>query len=409
MANPVRSHGWGTPGGLAVLQRRPAERRPEAELWVGAHPIASSALVDGKGREVPLLEAIECDPEGLLGRLHRDRFGARLPFLLKVIAVDRALAVQVHPARRHAAEGFARREEASIPLRAAARTFVDPHAKPELLVALTAFDGLIGLRDPRHAAQLLELLDVAPLVPMRRSLSAAAAMAHGPARDGTLEALVRLAGWPFRQRAVLAAGVSDAARAALVNPVTSRHPDTRSALEWVIRLADQHPGDPMVLAPLLLEFVHLEPGGTVFVPPGVPHTFLHGVALEASAASANAVRGGLTHRPVDPEALQSVVEVASRPVVGVPEEPGDRYETALLAPVEEFRLSRISLGGAAVVAPAPRPPGPQILLCLDGEVEVGVGPRLAHLCSGESAYLGPEATDAVLSGDGVVYRITTGG
>lgn len=407
MVNPVRSHRGGQ-AGLAGVQRRPSGRCPEGELWVGAHPIVSSALVDVDGREVPLLEAIQCDPEELLGRLHRNRFGARLPFLLKVIAAQRATAVQVHPARRQAAEGFARQEEACLPLRAPARTFVDPHARPELLVALTPFDALVGLRDPRSAAHLLELLDVAPLVPMRRALRAAAAMGHGPACDGTLDALVRLSGWPFRQRAVLAAGVSDAARAALVNPATPHHPDTRSALEWVIRLADQHPGDPMVLAPLLLEFVHLEPGGTVFVPPGVVHTFLQGVVLEAAAASANEVHAGLTRRPVDPEMLSGVVEVAAEPIVGVPEEACDRHETALLAPAEEFRLSRITLGGTGVVAPAPRPSGPQVMFCLDGEIEVGVGSRLAHLCSGESAFLGPGATDVVLSGEGVVYRVTTG-
>lgn len=409
MINPVRSHSWGSRAGLAGVQRRPAGRRPEAELWVGAHPIASSSLVDSEGREVLLLEAVECDPEGLLGRLHRNRFGARLPFLLKVVAVERALAVQAHPARRAAAEGFARQEEAGVPLRGPARIFVDPHPKPELLVALTPFDALVGLRDPRSAAHLLEVLDVAPLVPLRRALSAAAAMAHGPARDGTLDALVRLAGWPFRQRAVLAAGVSDAARAALVNPGTPHHPDTRSALEWVIRLADQHPGDPMVLAPLLLEFVHLAPGESVFVPPGVLHTFLHGVALEAAGSSANVVRAGLTRRPADPEAVRAVVEVAAQPIVGVPEEECDLHETAVLAPAEEFRLSRIALAGNGVVAPVPRQPGPQVVLCLDGEVEVGVGARLTHLCSGESAYLGPEATEVVLSGEGVVYRITTGG
>jgi mannose-6-phosphate isomerase len=408
MVNSVRSHRGGQ-AGLCGGQRRPAGRRPESELWVGAHPIISSALLDADGREVPLLEAIQRDPEELLGRLHRNRFGSRLPFLLKVIAVERAMAVQVHPARRQAAEGFARQEEASIPLRAPTRTFVDPHAKPELLVALTPFDALVGLRDPRSAAQLLELLDVAPLVPMRRALRAAAAMGHGPACDGTLDALVRLSDWPFRQRAVLAAGVSDAARAALVNPVTPHHPDIRSALEWVIRLADQHPGDPLVLAPLLLELVHLEPGGTVFVPPGVVHSFLQGVVLEAAAASANEIHAGLTRRPVDPDLLSDAVEVAAEPIVGVPEEACDRHETALLVPAEEFRLSRITLGGTGVVAPAPRPSGPAVMLCLDGEIEVGVGARLTHLCSGESAFLGPGATDVVLSGEGVVYRVTTGG
>jgi mannose-6-phosphate isomerase len=411
MVNPVRSHGWGAHTGLSRVQRRPAARRPEAELWIGAHPIASSTLVDPDGREISLLEAVEVDPEGLLGRPHRNRFGARLPFLLKVIAVERALSVQVHPARRQAAEGFARQEAAGIPLRSAGRMFIDPHPKPELVVALTPFDALIGLRDPRHAVELMDLLDVAPLLPMRRALGAAAATSHGPARDGTLDALVRLAAWPYRQRAVLAAGVCDAARAALVNPLTAHHPDARSALEWVIRLADQHPGDPMVLAPLLLDFVHLEPGQSAFLPPGVLHTFLCGVALEAAACSANVVRAGLTRRPVDPAAVAAVVDVAARPLLDVGQEQLGRHESALLTPAEEFRLSRITLGGTGVVAPAPRPVGPQVMLCLDGEVEVqvGTGPRPAHLRSGESAYLGPQARDVVLGGEGTVYRITTGG
>ncbi len=410
MQNPVRRYDWGSRSALARLQGRPTALGPEAELWMGAHPGAPSSLLDLDGRPIRLDDAVTGDPLGLLGPECLGRYGPRLPFLLKVIAAERGLSVQVHPVADAAAAGFAAAAAAGPGDGAAMPApFVDPYGKSELLVALEPFEALAGLRAPRRSGELLDLLDVAPLLPMRRGLTAAS-MALDPhrARAATLEALVRLASWPQRQRAVLAAAVTDAARAVLVDPRRLHDPDTRLALEWVMRLAYQHPADPMVLAPLLLDVVRLEPGGSLFVPAGVLHSCLSGVAVEVSTSSDNVARAGLTSKPVDVALLHRLSRPEVAAEVGVGTLAAGPHETVLLAPAEEFRLSRVAVRDGSLVTLAAHVPGPQVLFCLSGEVSVWAGAHQLALSGGESVYVGPGADDCVLSGGGDVLRVTPG-
>ena len=144
MANPVREYDWGSTRALAALQGREPSGRPEAELWIGAHPRAPSRLRQPDGSEVSLAAAIHANPVAVLGRECTTRFGVRLPFLLKVLAVGRALSIQVHPSQAQAAAGFAREQAAGIPQ--AERSYVDPYAKPEMLLPVTEFAALAGLR-----------------------------------------------------------------------------------------------------------------------------------------------------------------------------------------------------------------------------------------------------------------------
>src|SRR5215472_16253390 len=62
MANPAREYDWGSTGALAALQGRGPSGRPEAELWMGAHPAAPSRLRQPDGSEVSLAAAIRADP-----------------------------------------------------------------------------------------------------------------------------------------------------------------------------------------------------------------------------------------------------------------------------------------------------------------------------------------------------------
>src|SRR5262245_56881751 len=92
MANPVRDYPWGSASVLAHLQGREPLGGPEAELWMGAHPSSPSALVTDDGRAVPLHEAVAAAADDLLGAAVVERFGARLPFMLKVLAVAKPLS-----------------------------------------------------------------------------------------------------------------------------------------------------------------------------------------------------------------------------------------------------------------------------------------------------------------------------
>ncbi|MCZ9344069.1 mannose-6-phosphate isomerase, class I, partial [Streptomyces sp. TRM76130] len=93
------------------------------------------------------------------------RFGPRLPFLLKVLAAGAPLSLQVHPDLEQARHGYADEERRGIPADAPHRNYKDANHKPELICALTEFDGLCGFRAPEEAAALLDGLGVPSLKP----------------------------------------------------------------------------------------------------------------------------------------------------------------------------------------------------------------------------------------------------
>src|SRR5687768_11651608 len=130
----VRHYPWGSRTVIPELLGRPVPAdRPHAELWVGAHPDEPSLLADGR----PLHQAIAADPEALLGAAVVERFGPRLPFLLKVLAADSPLSLQAHPTPEQAEAGFEAEEAAGVARDDPTRTFKDRCHKPELLLALT--------------------------------------------------------------------------------------------------------------------------------------------------------------------------------------------------------------------------------------------------------------------------------
>ena len=162
----ARHYAWGSRTAIpTLLGQKPADE-PVAELWFGAHPDSPSTSVDGS-----LDELIRADPTGELGVAVADRFGDRLPFLLKILAADHALSIQVHPTLAQAQAGFIDEQTRGVPADAPNRNYRDPNHKPELLCALTDFDALCGFRPVAATADLLAVLDVASLDPLRARLA----------------------------------------------------------------------------------------------------------------------------------------------------------------------------------------------------------------------------------------------
>src|SRR5580698_4536709 len=174
----IRPYAWGSRDGIAELQGRPVPAAgPEAELWMGAHPSSPSG-VRRSGTPTTLDALIAADPVRELGAECVERFGGRLPFLLKVLSAASALSIQVHPSRAQAEAGFAAENARGLAPGDPSRNFVDDWPKPELLCALTPFEVLAGLRDPADAAGLLTALNVTRLAPVTGSLAASAADAR---------------------------------------------------------------------------------------------------------------------------------------------------------------------------------------------------------------------------------------
>src|SRR3954466_14687193 len=153
MTNPIRDYDWGALETLARLQGRSPSGGPEAELWMGAHASAPSTVVDAEGTVHRLDELVARRPHDLLGPDVVAVHGARLPYLLKVLAIATPLSLQVHPDRDRARNGFAGEVQVLGEHR-----YVDPYPKPEMLYALERVEALCGFRPAADAARLLGLL-----------------------------------------------------------------------------------------------------------------------------------------------------------------------------------------------------------------------------------------------------------
>ncbi|MEV7153005.1 mannose-6-phosphate isomerase, class I [Streptomyces misionensis] len=375
--NTVRPYAWGSRTAIPRLLGTEPTGEPQAEMWMGAHPGAPSRTARGT-----LAEVIDADPERELGKEAVAKFGPRLPFLLKILAADAPLSLQVHPDLAQAREGYADEERRGVPLDAPERNYKDANHKPELICALTEFDGLCGFRSPERAADLLAALGVDSLKPYVDLL-------HARPEDAALREVLT---------AILTADREETARTVAEAAAACARLGGDHAP--YAQLAHHYPGDPGVLAAMLLNYVRLQPGEALFLGAGVPHAYLSGLGVEIMANSDNVLRCGLTPKHVDvPELLRVVRFEASDPGVLRPEAAPDGeevYET----PTDEFRLSRHVLPEGGTAHDLTRDT-PQILLCTAGAVRVGEH----ELGPGRSVFV-PAGEKAEISGAGTVFRAT---
>jgi mannose-6-phosphate isomerase len=361
--------------------------KPQAELWLGAHPSAPSGAQVGD-RWVTLNELIADDPDELLGHDVVDRFGSRLPFLFKVLAVARPLSIQVHPTLQQAREGFVAEDVAAIPRRSPGRTYRDRNHKPEILCALTPFELLSGFRPAAESAELFAAIAAAGAPKLR---GPAAALARGDLADVFWEL------WAVERReaAVLVEQVAE------VGPLLPAGSPFAADADLAARLAALHPADVGVVVALLLNRVTLQPGQAVFAPAGRVHAYVRGAGVELMANSDNVIRAGLTSKRVDLAELGNVLRIAAEPVELVATRRDGQVET-FLTPVPDFELARILVKPGASAAATVT--GPEILLCLRGRVSVGA----LDLARGESVFVPASARHYVVSGDGVAFRAAVG-
>ncbi len=360
LRNAVRPYAWGSRTAIADLLGRPVPApHPEAELWMGAHPGDPSRLVCEDGSEVSLLQLLDADPAAQLGQACTQRWGKRLPFLLKVLAADEPLSLQAHPSAEQAREGFLREEAAGIPRNAPNRNYPDPIAKPELICALTEFHALAGFRDAHRTVRLLNQLDVPRLRPHTELLAAQ------PDSNGLRALFTTWITLPEHYLRVLLPEVLEAC----VREVRAQGEFTlecRTALE----LGEAYPDDGGVLASLLLNRVVLQPGEAIFLPAGNLHAYLHGTGMEILANSDNILRCGLTPKHVDVPELLRVLDFSCGDMQALRGDRLDDHLTVYRTSAEEFELSRVGWNVGDTAGVVLDSPGPQILLCTEGRVRL---------------------------------------
>jgi mannose-6-phosphate isomerase len=111
---------------------------------MGTHPSNPSKDV-ATGRT--LLDLVQ-DNQALLSPAIAKRYADKLPFLFKVLSINKALSIQAHPNK-----SLAEKLHASDP-----KHYPDDNHKPEMTIAVTDFDGLCGFRPLNEIAHFLQTI-----------------------------------------------------------------------------------------------------------------------------------------------------------------------------------------------------------------------------------------------------------
>jgi mannose-6-phosphate isomerase len=147
----------------------------------------------------------------------------------------------------------------------------------------------------------------------------------------------------------------------------------------------------------MLAYVSLSRGEALYLPAGVPHSYIRGVGLEVMSSSDNVLRLGLTGKPVFIEEALESLEWDRRPLVARAKI-GDRIAPAG-AP---FAASLVTAGAATLPTGSFR-----IVLLIDGKGSISTSLADVQLHPGTAAVLSAADPDASISIDGLAAVVTS--
>jgi mannose-6-phosphate isomerase len=389
LKNSIQDYDWGSKTAIAELLglEGPAEK-PQAELWMGAHPKAPSRVYsDGVWRSLP--EIIAENPGEVLGRETAQKFSNELPFLFKVLAAAKPLSIQAHPNQRQAREGYLRENDIGIPLGAANRNYRDYNHKPEIICALTPFWALNGFRQPQ---EILSLLGEITAPPLGEALSFLRNHSRRQKLQGFFSHLMTME--KDKQDKIIKETVAYA-RKRKEEPIWT----------WISRLSDEYGSDIGVLSPAFLNLVQLEPQQAMYLAAGELHAYLEGVGIEVMANSDNVLRGGLTAKHIDLQELLNILNFSeAKPNILQPEIVASG-EAVYSTGIAEFVLSIVEVSGGTPFTGA-RNRSVEMMICTKGEATIkDLGDGMTTDLTRGIAVIVPSAVEQYrIEGDATIYK-----
>ena len=338
-----------------------------AEIWFGTHAGGQSKLVSS-------------------GKTLAETIGSKLSFLVKFLAADSPLSIQVHPNASQAKAGFAKENAAGLDLTDPKRNYKDDSHKPEILIALSPFEALCGFR-PRAEVQEIFLA-------FSESEARFGELAALAATDANIEEIFS----ELLEDQLLAERFSSTVEALGADSLAER------ARALVVGLLEKYPGDTGALVALLLNQIKLESGEAIYLPAGNVHAYLSGLGLEVMAASDNVLRGGLTSKHIDKAELRQIADFSelAKPVVSTKKLAEGLVEYPVAA--SEFRVYRAQITGSNLLADIDLPAA-AVIVCVSGEVAVGTSlDQREVLKKGEVIFVS-EAKKFSLSGSGDAFVV----
>lgn len=264
---------------------------------MGTHPKGPSIITDSDIGKQSLDEWINKHPE-VLGEDVVKEFGGHLPFLFKVLSVNKTLSIQAHPNLQLAAQ-LHQAKPANYP---------DDNHKPEMAIALTEFEGLCGFRPFFEVATFLETIpELQTVAGLQESSLFISACKENKDENTKMDCFKRC----FSALVTRDANVVKQALSHLVDRIAAMTPSQDGSpilKKLLLRLNSQFPGDVGCFCIYFLNHMILSPGQAMFLGPNVPHAYLAGDCIECMACSDNTVRAGLTPKYRDVETLCDMLD-----------------------------------------------------------------------------------------------------
>jgi len=386
LTGQVQHYAWGGKNYIAsLIGLNSAKDQPCAEWWLGAHPSVPSEIENVTGKQ-SLIEFLSQNPTAL-GQASRQQFGDELPYLLKILDVEKPLSIQLHPTKAQAEKGFEAENAKGVSLTDKTRTYKDRNHKPEMMIALSDFWLLHGFKTK---SQILATLNARPsLQPLVEKLSTQS-LAEFYA-DVMLADQSTLANWLLP--------IIEANQQPYKNgKLTLDNPDY-----WVLYTMEAMAISPEKLDAGLVCFylfniVHLKEGEGIFQDAGIPHAYLRGQNVELMACSDNVIRGGLTPKYVDIVELLKIVdcrEVIPQIILAAPQ---NHSEFTYKTPVKDFALAQIRVEPEQHTKVNLQSAG--ILLVMQGELKIQEKSAALTLKQGESAFITADSNVEIMSEKG---------
>ena len=387
LSNPIKNFEWGCKYALSELFGIPnPDMRPQAELWMGAHSNGSS-LVNIRGEDLSLADAINSDSAYWLGE-QMEKGVEQLPFLVKILAANQPLSIQVHPSKAAAETGFEKENALGVAFDAPERNYKDSNHKPELVYAITPYLAMNGFRQLDEIHKLFSAMELPSVALMLEPFLS------NPSKQ-TLERLFA---------AILQLDESEKQQAVseLLNfDSTKDHSaEITEAFQLITELAKLYPGDAGLFSPLFLNIIELQPGEAMFLYAETPHSYLKGVGVEVMANSDNVLRAGLTPKYIDVPELIANTKFESVKLSDLKMEPTKQGERLIYPiPVEDFKFDIIDDAILDITVLSP-----EILLCVNGSAEIKTEQNCVTLKAGESVMIPAATSSYSLNSQGVVAR-----
>ncbi|XP_052785072.1 mannose-6-phosphate isomerase-like [Mya arenaria] len=334
------------------------EQTPYAELWMGTHPSAPSTIPMADGQS--LADWVQGNPDGL-GKPVRERFGGALPFLFKVLSVQKSLSIQAHPSKAHAEE-LHKRDPTN---------YRDPNHKPEMAIALTNFTGLCGFRPIQEIVAFVD--NISQLQTVIGADKTAGLMSAGSSDnpDVVREAIAEAFGALMRQnKDIVKTQLS--ALVAWVKELEAVGKDTSHYVgDILLKLDREFPGDVGGFSVFFLNVIHLKKGEAIFLEANLPHAYLSGDCMECMACSDNVVRAGLTPKFIDTETLLQMLNYTGKPAEDNKYQPSVFKENGVTIrrftpPIADFSVTEILVDAAQTSFNLQTMDSASIIICIAG-------------------------------------------